>query len=165
MPLLFVKEKQDGKKRSPWALTAAVCFVLFTYVLMFASYGRSLVIVKNAMLKYGVFNHLETYLGRLDWTIIVIWIPMAIITCGAHFWAATESARRIVKKKTVAEAAIFLCIAVYFFFAPDAMQMTNFAKGALRYVALAVNFAMPPVLLLCAAGLRKEAQKNEKSLE
>lgn len=163
MPLLFVKEKQDGKKRSPWALTAAVCFVLFTYVLMFAIYGRSLVIVKNAMLKYGVFNHLETYLGRLDWTIIVIWIPMAIITCGAHFWAATESARRIVKKKTVAEAAIFLCIAVYFFFAPDAMQMTNFAKGALRYVALAVNFAMPPVLLLCAAGLRKEAQKNEEA--
>ena len=60
-------------------------------------------------------------------------------------------------------AAIFLCIAVYFFFAPDAMQMTNFAKGALRYVALAVNFAMPPVLLLCAAGLRKEAQKNEEA--
>lgn len=47
MPLLFVKEKQDGKKRSPWALTAAVCFVLFTYVLMFAIYGRSLVIVKT----------------------------------------------------------------------------------------------------------------------
>lgn len=162
LPLLFVKEKQDGKKRSPWALAAACCFVLFTYVLMFAIYGKSLVIVKNAMLKYGVFNHLETYLGRLDWTIIVVWIPMAVITCGAYFWAATESAKRVINNKTAAEVAIILCIAGYFCFTSDAMQMTNYAKGVLRYAALAINLAAPPSLLLTAVALRKE-KKSEKT--
>ncbi len=156
MPLLFVAEKRNKRNLTPWAMAGAVVFVLLTYALMFAIYGKSLVIVKNAMLKFGVFNHLETYFGRLDWTVIIIWLPMAFICGGTQLWAAGEAVKRLTGNRAVALTLASVAVFVFFLFVEDAMTATSMAKSEWGLAALTINVVVPAVLCLSAARFRKK---------
>ena len=162
--LLFQIEK---KKNLAVVITSISCILVTTalYVVLIANYGRATFLVNGAFARLASFNTVVSEIGSLDWPSALLWITTATGSLALKFAAMGEILKLFKVKKQYGIGATCIVIGILTMFVfPGLKEVLKLATGPVRYVTIALEIAVPIVVLALYAA-DKYRTDNSKNTE
>lgn len=167
--LLFYGVVAKKKKTLLPVLISYMFILVFTVgvAIAFTSvYGGGGVLVANAFNKLAIFNKLSTLLGTVDFTVVCAWLLMAAIKLSLLSAAVVESVLCFFGRRKAVTVMVCAVLGIVTFFGVGNQQTVyNAMTGALRYMTIAADYAVPFISLICVAVYGRKARPREALYE
>lgn len=174
LPIMFLTVKsgsQSGEKSSKkgWVIAfsvfAAYLLTVIFYVIFYGIYGNLASFTSNAFSKLAIYNKLSEQLGRMDWFAVISWITGGLLSVSLIMFACAECVRETFEMPRTAAGllpftAVILIVLLGFRNIETAHQT---AREGWNYFALAIEYAVAPLLCVWCFVAQRKKRKKEKT--